>query len=733
MSKNTTAVRTKSLEKRLAVYVLAAAVSLLAALALYGCEENSPALPTPAPSPTVANSVAIPSEISSDSTPSASWPDLLAAAQAKVTSVYTDAILSSVSASPYDYTLNAYYQPKSDILRVGFSFITPAVEIIRVEVADDAPAKTVQMSSNDHTDDSFFKEIYTDTVKVEPTIVEAVATIKITPRQAVQLTQKEAIDHANQIGLGAETLIPGVKLDTQNAASSTWEVSYGLNPISQNGNLTPKEPVVTFAVDIRNGAILSRTYQDAADPLAATPGLTSTMQAMATQLVATYMPTVSAMETQGPPSTAQQYYDQGKRAELSRNTDQAIEYYDKAIVADPNFADAYMARALIYQGRSDYEQAIIDCTKVIEIAPRYEAYITRGNAYVRLGDEDSSKSQPDLALKDFDAAIQLEPDKAEAYAFRGLAYYSQDDYDAAVIAYTEAIEHDNQYEEAYFARGLSYQAKEEYDQAISDYDQYIKLDPHKSWAFRQRAEAYVYKGDPAQAIPDYTEAIRLQPDYSDAYYGRGNAYLRLSDYDHAMQDYDKVIELDPKYLLAYEGRGVVYYSIGEYTQAISEFTIALTIYPQVARIYEQRGRAYLRSDKVQQSMTDFNKAIGLDPDMALTYVSRGRAYITMSDYGSALADFNTALQKDADYAWAYENRAIAYAYKGDFTEAFADIDQAIKISGADDYSYFARGKVYALQGDKDKALEDFDKYGQLAKDYNSQQDLTKELQALQNK
>jgi hypothetical protein len=51
----------------------------------------------------------------------------------------------------------------------------------------------------------------------------------------------------------------------------------------------------------------------------------------------------------------------------------------------------------------------------------------------------------------------------------------------------------------------------------------------------------------------------------------------------------------------------------------------------------------------------------------------------------------------------------------------------------DDYSYFARGKVYALQGEKDKALADFDKYGQLAKDYNSQQDLTRELQALQNK
>ncbi|MEP6776682.1 MAG: hypothetical protein ABJA50_13895, partial [Chloroflexota bacterium] len=137
MSKNTAAVRRKSSDKRLAVYVLTAAVSLLAALSVYGCEGNSPTPETPNPSPTVANSVAISTEVASDSPPSVSWEELLAAAQATVAAEYPNAIASAISASPYDFNLNAYYQPKSDILRVGFSFITPEVNIIRVNMADD--------------------------------------------------------------------------------------------------------------------------------------------------------------------------------------------------------------------------------------------------------------------------------------------------------------------------------------------------------------------------------------------------------------------------------------------------------------------------------------------------------------------------------------------------------------------------------------------------------------------
>ena len=44
------------------------------------------------------------------------------------------------------------------------------------------------------------------------------------------------------------------------------------------------------------------------------------------------------------------------------------------------------------------------------------------------------------ALKDFNSALQLNPDIAEAYSNIGLIYYQKREYDKAVNAFTKALE-----------------------------------------------------------------------------------------------------------------------------------------------------------------------------------------------------------------------------------------------------------------------------------------------------
>jgi Flp pilus assembly protein TadD len=63
----------------------------------------------------------------------------------------------------------------------------------------------------------------------------------------------------------------------------------------------------------------------------------------------------------------------------------------------------------------DYQGAISDCNKAIELNPNYAlAYNNRGAAKVNLADFQG-------AIADLSKAIELDPKYAEAYSFRGAA------------------------------------------------------------------------------------------------------------------------------------------------------------------------------------------------------------------------------------------------------------------------------------------------------------------------
>ena len=81
----------------------------------------------------------------------------------------------------------------------------------------------------------------------------------------------------------------------------------------------------------------------------------------------------------------------------------------------------------------------------------------------------------------YNQAIEQNPNDADAYYHRGLAYQSQPDY--AILDYNKAIRLRPDFAEAYHYRGDAYLAKADYDNAISDYTQVLKLKPNYSFAY----------------------------------------------------------------------------------------------------------------------------------------------------------------------------------------------------------------------------------------------------------
>ena len=89
----------------------------------------------------------------------------------------------------------------------------------------------------------------------------------------------------------------------------------------------------------------------------------------------------------------------------------------------PKHAANYAARAAAHDARREFAKAVVDWTKVIELAPRnVAAYQRRGEGHFRLGHFKES-------VADFDKVIELEPDREPHHWQRGISLYYAGEFD----------------------------------------------------------------------------------------------------------------------------------------------------------------------------------------------------------------------------------------------------------------------------------------------------------------
>jgi len=149
-------------------------------------------------------------------------------------------------------------------------------------------------------------------------------------------------------------------------------------------------------------------------------------------------------------------------------------------------------------------------------------YARRGASYWRLGEYQK-------AIADCDKAIQLDPNYSFAYGQRGASYWGLGEYQKAIADCDKAIQLDPNYSFAYAVRGDSYRLLGEYRKAIADCDKAIQLDPNDSFAYAVRGNSYGLLGEYRKAIADCDKAIQLDPNYSFAYEVLRKAHQQLRE------------------------------------------------------------------------------------------------------------------------------------------------------------------------------------------------------------
>ena len=169
---------------------------------------------------------------------------------------------------------------------------------------------------------------------------------------------------------------------------------------------------------------------------------------------------------------------------------------------------AFNNRGLIHLERGQRELAIRDFDRAIQINPNFEeALVSRGHFYFQSG-------RMEEAIRDFDSAIKVNPAFSDAYRNRGAVLFAQRKYNRALADFNRAIYLDPGSSRAYNARGAVLSVGKRFDLALADYNRAIQLDPAYVAAYRNRSRMYKEIGNHKQATADENRVrllLRNQP------------------------------------------------------------------------------------------------------------------------------------------------------------------------------------------------------------------------------
>lgn len=146
----------------------------------------------------------------------------------------------------------------------------------------------------------------------------------------------------------------------------------------------------------------------------------------------------------------------------------------------------------------------------------------------------------------FDKAIELNPNNANAYKYRGDVYMLTNFDEKAIKDYTKAIELKPNYISAYWSRAAIYYSPFcdlPLSKAIEDYIAIINYNTNFCEAYETLGEIFFADKEYENADICFTRAIELKPNVFSHYIRRGKNYLELQEYENAIKDFNTALDI----------------------------------------------------------------------------------------------------------------------------------------------------------------------------------------------
>ena len=338
------------------------------------------------------------------------------------------------------------------------------------------------------------------------------------------------------------------------------------------------------------------------------------------------------------------------------------------------------------------------------------------------------------------SACSLDPNVRKQKDFQdGQTFFEKGQYNAAVNQFNKAIKIDPDYADAHFQLAESFMLLEQPDRALQEFARTIDLRPDDYRARIAMANLLImsrnFKGakeqtdlllkarpnDPAVhsaianmlagqndmpgAIRETQATITLAPQYWEPYLSLALLQARAGQFDAAEASFKKVIEMNPKEPRAHVLLGRFYVSSNRLADAEDQFRAAIAMAPSDMASREALAKLYLAEGKTSQSesvLEQANRDLPNDPESLLALSS---FYYMTGNVDKAVSEYD-ALYRQRPNDLSVKKKYITLLIQ---TKRYDDArrlnDEILKANAADNDALVYRSQMQISEGDISDAAQ----------------------------
>lgn len=387
-------------------------------------------------------------------------------------------------------------------------------------------------------------------------------------------------------------------------------------------------------------------------------------------------------------------------------------FYQQAIERAPamsqELANIKLKRGIMFTKNGNFKKAIDDFSEALSVKSEklqfFDLYLERGKAYRKVG-------EIELSIADISMCFELQKNNtkpkilASAFSELGLSFFIKGQLEEAIDRFSKAIELDPNQALYFNYRGKANTALCYFEQAEIDFNQALNLDPSSLTFLHNRGLNALASGDGEEALNDIEIALQGDPENSEFIFSKGRAYLVKKNYEQAKNLFIQSVQINknPEVLIEL---GQVLYKLNLYEEALMYTNQLLEL------VLDDYNAIHLKA-LIQKSLKNYSdalisleKAIELNPSDNILRFEQGECLLKLKRVDEAIEALTCCAELNGEDYTIYKLLGLAHRQKGEYNKSLHYFNFGLKQDPNRADFLMERSQLYTKMENYDLAEKD---------------------------